>query len=345
MGEKGFDAAQRNADVFLSDDATVQLGVGKNMVAAIRFWSAAFRVLQRSPRPGQPRVSIATPTPLGDALLDNGQGWDPYMEDPATLWVLHWHLVSSVTDVPVWWSTFNDFPAVEFDDGQLTEFVTDEVFATSWTQPNVSSISKDVDCLLRMYAPRQARARQTTDDMLDSPFRDLGIIALAPGSQGRYRFVRGDKPGLTSEVITYICLDHLSRTDPHARTVTVSYLTHDPGTPGRLLKLTEDAMLHALQASAERHPELLSIASPAGAPQLALAADAASTASRVLHSHYARRQPGLPSDGRLVAGEAARAIVSKAKPKSKRYPNAVLEAQAKRDAANKSRKRRKAVVR
>jgi hypothetical protein len=33
------------SDVFTSDDATVNLGVGKNMVAAIRYWLTATKVI------------------------------------------------------------------------------------------------------------------------------------------------------------------------------------------------------------------------------------------------------------------------------------------------------------
>ncbi len=41
---KGFTEAARNPNIFLEADVTVTLGVGKNMVSAIRFWSSAFKV-------------------------------------------------------------------------------------------------------------------------------------------------------------------------------------------------------------------------------------------------------------------------------------------------------------
>lgn len=329
--KKGYVAVLDDPGVFVADDATVRLGVGKNMVAAIRFWASAFRVVERYPAPGNSRVAHARPTPLGRALLDEQDGYDPYFEDLATLWVLHWHLVSAVTDVPVWWSTFNDFTSLEFTEEQLTEFVTDEVLGTTWTPPNVSSITKDIDCLLHMYAPRTARARQGIDDVLDSPFRELSLMTPAPGAPGRYRFNRGPKPGLSPEVLVYACLDYVARNEPDARTATLTHLANDPGTPGRLLKLTEPAMHEAFLAVAERHEEV-GVTSPAGAPQLAFEGDPAEVAGTLLYRHYERRRPGLRA-APAVAGVRARGSVAdgRAKLRAKRYPNRAVAVQARLD--------------
>lgn len=327
--KKGYSAALDDPGVFLADDATVRLGVGKNMVAAIRFWTTAFRVLERVSAPDNPRVLHSRPTPLGRALLDEQGGYDPYFEDPATLWVLHWHLVSALSDMPVWWSTFNDFTSLEFSEEQLTEFVTDEVLATIWRAPNTSSIVKDVDCLLRMYAPRPVRGRQGIDDLLDSPFRELGIITAAPGSQGRYRFDRGSKPGLSSEIVVYACLDYMARNEPDARTATLTHLTNDPGTPGRLLKLTEDSMQKAFLSVAEMF-EQVSVSSPAGAPQLAFEGEPAEIASSLLHHHYSRRMPSLLPAPDAAGFEARGSDLPASSPKTKSFSNAVLKAQAER---------------
>ena len=334
--KRGYSAALEDPSVFLAEDATVRLGVGKNMVAAIRFWTAAFRVLEKYPAPGNSRLSHVRPTPLGVALLDEESGYDPYFEDLASLWILHWQLVSATSDVPVWWSTFNDFSPLEFSERQLADFVIDEVFATTWAPPNTSSIVKDVDCLLHMYAPRAARARQGIDDLLDSPFRELVLITEAPGTRGRYRFNRGTKPGLTPEVLVFTCLDYLSRFEPDARTATLTHLANDPGTPGRLLKLSEETMHQAMLVVAERH-QSVSVSSPAGVPQLAFDGDPADVAAALLHSHYSRRRATL-SIASNVAGLAARGSSGRAEvleSKRKRYPNKAIAVQADIDMARK----------
>ncbi len=304
--KKGYDNAVDDPDVFSRPDAPVRLGVGKNMVEAIKAWATATHVIARVPNPLRPRMSVALPTPLGRALLDEEMGLDPYLEDPATLWVLHWQAVSAITSLPVWWAVFNDFPALEFTDADLLRFCVEEVAATGWPQPNESSIQKDVDCLLRMYTVRSARARQTLDELLDSPFREIGLIQPTPAGRSTYRFARGEKPGLSAAVIAYACLDYLATTDPDSRTATLTRLSADPGSPGRLLKLPQETIQDALEEIARRVADIR-LAAPAGITQLALTIDPVHAAKTVLCLHYGERRPDLQRPGTDVAGLAARA--------------------------------------
>ncbi len=304
--KKGYDNAVDDPDVFNRPDAPVTLGVGKNMVEAIKAWAIATHVIARVPNPLRPRMSVALPTPLGRALLDEKMGLDPYLEDPATLWVLHWQAVSAITSLPVWWAVFNDFPALEFTDAELLRFCVEEVAATGWPQPNKSSIQKDVDCLLRMYTKRSARARQTLDELLDSPFREIGLIQPAPTGRNTYRFVRGEKPGLSAAAITYACLDYLATTDPDSRTATLTRLSADPGSPGRLMKLTQETIQDALEEIARKVTDIR-LATPAGITQLALSAAPAHAAKTVLCLYYSERRPAVQRPDTDVAGPFARA--------------------------------------
>ncbi len=302
---KGYDAAVADPDVFNRPEAPVTLGVGKNMVEAIRFWCLATHVIARAPKPGRPRISVALPTALGHALLGDEDGLDPYLEDPTTLWVLHWQAVAAPTLLPVWWSTLNDLSALEFTEPDLLRFCVDEVAATAWAQPTESSIQKDVDCLIRMYCSRPTRARQSLDELLDSPFRELGLLQPSPAGQGVYRFARGVKPTLSPAAITYACLDYVAMTDPHSKTVSLTRLTVDPGSPGRLLKLTEDVIEAALEKSAAA-VHGMRLARPAGATQLALDDDPTRLAKAVLWEHHHNRLPNLALPHVELAGPAAR---------------------------------------
>jgi hypothetical protein len=230
---------------------------------------------------------VSVPTGLGEALLGKN-GLDPYFEDPSTLWLLHWQAVSAGSMLPVWWTVFNDLPALEFADEDLRRFCEEEIGSTTWSQPNASSIKKDVDCLLRMYSNRELTGRQTIDDLLDSPFREIGLIVPSPTASHTHRFVRGLKPTLASPVIAYACLDYMARSEGTSRAVSLSRLTADPGSPGRLFKLTEDAILEALEVEVLNH-EALQLASPGGASQLIVDANPAETAQALMVQHHVRR--------------------------------------------------------
>ena len=90
---KAYGAAAEDPRVFDRDDAPIRIGVGKNMVRAIRFWGLAADLIDESSIRGQ-RAKRLVPTPFGDLLFGN-PGWDPWMEDPGTLWLLHWRLLRS----------------------------------------------------------------------------------------------------------------------------------------------------------------------------------------------------------------------------------------------------------
>src|SRR5512136_927312 len=62
------------------DDAMVTLGVGKNMVRAIRFWVDASNVAEPTKDAG---LQV---TDLGRDILGK-DGFDPYLEDVQTLWL------------------------------------------------------------------------------------------------------------------------------------------------------------------------------------------------------------------------------------------------------------------
>lgn len=303
--KKGYDAAAEDPDVFNQPNAPVTLGVGKNMVEAIRAWVTATHVAARVPNPSRPRTSVILPTPLGRALLDDKAGLDPYLEDASTLWVLHWQAVSAVSSLPVWWITFNDFTALEFTETELLRFCIEEIASTGWLQPKESSIQKDVDCLLRMYTRRDARARQTLDELLDSPFREIGVIQPAPAGRDTYRFVRGFKPGLSPSAIAYACLDYMATSDPGSRTASLTRLAADPGSPGRLLKLTEDVIQLALEEISHTVSGI-GIAAPAGALQLTLSKSPELLAKAVLWRHHRERRPNLGLPEPEIAGPAAR---------------------------------------
>lgn len=68
--KKGYDFV-KNGHNFNAQDAVVQLGVGKNMVASIRYWMKAF---------GMCRNDLLTDT--ARLLLDTGEGFDPLFGRP-----------------------------------------------------------------------------------------------------------------------------------------------------------------------------------------------------------------------------------------------------------------------
>jgi len=298
--KKGVDGAASDPGIFIREDAVVQLGVGKNMVRAIRFWGTAAKLLTTARNDARPRQPLVVPTRLGRALFDD-EGWDPYCEDPGTLWLIHWLLLAPKSSLPVWWIALNEFPGVEFSADELHDFVVDFTNGIGdWDDVQPSSIRKDVDCFLRMYTAATTQARTTGDDAIDCPFRDLGLVR--PASQRRhFRFVSGDKPGLPPQIALYAALDFIARTEHRAKTATLSRLVSEPGSPGRAFRLPEEVFAGLLETAAESVAGV-QLLTTNGVTQLAIDGPPNEIASEALRSHYAAGQ--LDGDATL-AGPAA----------------------------------------
>lgn len=307
-------AARDGEYIFNTDDAHHELGVGKNQARSMRFWLQAFRIIEEHKLEGR-RALAAEPTIFGDALLRDG-GLDPYLEDSGSWWLLHWMALSPGGYLPVWWTVFHTFQAVEFSAAQLIEHVQAQVDATSgWHQPrspNASTVKKDVLALLRAYAGTSgSRRRDTLDDDLDAPFVPLTLLRESDEA-GIFRFGIGPKPGLPAAVATFACFDFLSRTGNTARQVLIATLASEQGGPGRAFKLTERDLAEQLAGAAQLHPDLLAVTSTGGSEALSVLSGKpfGQLAAEILHAHYARLgadcdlplTPYLPTS-RLNAGE------------------------------------------
>lgn len=283
--KKAFDGVQQDRHIFNREDSTVLLGVGKNMVEAIKFWGIAFKVIEKVSQPGKKRESHVAPTDLGTALFDSTTGFDPYVENPSTLWILHWQTLSAPSILPVWRIFFNEYPAIEFTGAEFLRFADEQISGTTWKKPVTASIEKDFDCLIRMYSSKAARGRQTIDDLMDSPFRQLGLVIPSPSGPDTHRFALGEKPFLLDEVIVYSALDYLLKTDSNSKTITTTRLTSDSGSPGRIFKISEERINIAIE-NCVRTIEGLQIASPAGATQLVVDGDIHKIAYKVISQLY-----------------------------------------------------------
>ena len=281
---KAYATAALREHGFTEADAPVSMGVGKNMVRAIKFWGQAAKIITKDPQSANRRAPEMVPTWFGHSLFSD-DGWDPYMEDPGTIWLLHWMLLAPRCQLPVWWIAFNELHFVEFDDEALEVAVRGQLEASSLCPvPHRSSIRKDISALVRTYAPAARSGRSSLDDLLDCPLRELGLIG-ASGATGNFRFVLGAKPTLPDEIVLFATLDFLSRRPPPGKTVTLSQLANESGAPGRAFKLTETDLLRALEAPLSTLPGVSLMSSTIGR-QLSWKRDVSDAAVEVLHQYF-----------------------------------------------------------
>ena len=260
--KKGFDAALDDGDIFLRDNAITTLGVGKNMVRSIRHWCLAAGVLAENRDGG----TALRPTDLGTLLLAD-DGLDPYLEDPATLWVLHWQIASSRGRAATWFWTFSHFHEPEF----TREALTSALFKWAQTLPGKqvaeSSLKRDVEVFLRTYVPSRQSRGGIAEDSLDCPLVELGLITQ-PSDGHAYRFRRGAQHGLPDGILLYAVLRFWEAFSPTAETLALHDLARQPGSPGRLFKIDESSLVERLEGVERQTEGSLSYGETAGLRQL-----------------------------------------------------------------------------
>ena len=285
--KKAYNQSIEDGRIFSSDNATIKLGVGKNMVRAIKFWSIANKILQIE---GNGKNSIVTPTPIGRILFDDKKGLDPYLENPDTLWLLHWLLFAPPCKVPVWWIIMNEFSATNVDVENLTNDVISQITNISdWNTPSPKSIKKDVSVFIHTYSTR--REKLTMEDYLDCPFRQLRMIKQ--NSPKTIRFVFGKKYGISPAVTAFACLDFIDRLSIKSKTVSISRLATEAGGIGNIFKIHENELAEMLGSVCDEY-DLLSMQNINGAQHLVLGESAKKISSDMLTKIYRKKKNSIP---------------------------------------------------
>lgn len=232
-----------NAELFSDEErAMVRLGVGKNMVKAIRFWVQAAGIAA----PGQKGLRI---TDFGRELLSESEGHDPYLEDIQTLWLIHWKIASNATEPLFAWEFL-------LNRWQRSDIIRSEVLlsfmqeAARMQKPlSEVTLAQHFDTFLHTYVPTRSAKGDVREENLDSPLVELDLIQKIgekrSGDGGRleavYAFNREAKASISPELFIYCINDYwLARAGSGAEvTLSIRDITVKTGSVGQLFKLPE----------------------------------------------------------------------------------------------------------
>ncbi len=185
---------------FNNEDAVVELGVGKNMVNAIRYWMKAFGLTYENDKP----------TPLAERLLNDLDGWDPYLEDEATMWLLHYQLVTT-SRASTYGLIFNGLrrDKIEFTRTHFLNYAKRQAEIRG-ESVNENTIKSDFDVFVRMYYRPDAQAKER-DEGLTGLLTDLDLMRPPRPKREKeeaQHFVieNTEKPGLPNAILLYAML-------------------------------------------------------------------------------------------------------------------------------------------
>ena len=258
---KGFAAFQANADLFDDvDGATVTLGVGKNMVQAIRYWLRATQLIDHETN---------LPTTIGDYIFNYKSGVDPFLEDQGTLWLLHWLLASNTEMATTIAWFFSKYHKTHFDQNELraalSNYLQDEVKAAK--RPASKTLKNDISVLTRLYAKTQGNF--VAEDALDSPLSELGLISEP--NKSNYTSSPESRDDLPFQILGFAILQLMKARD--TKIIPIEELMHSAEnyvSPGSIFRLTESAFMVKLEELVRLNSNHFELRETAGLRQLFL---------------------------------------------------------------------------
>ncbi|MCY3630716.1 MAG: DUF4007 family protein [Bacteroidota bacterium] len=231
--KKAVNAVNNKDTIFHSDEAIVEFGVGKNMVRSIRHWALSTEVIERdadTKKQNSLRVSE-----FGEYLLGD-QGVDPYCEDVATLWLLHWLLCRSPRRSTLWHFIFGHWRGGALELRNLRPILKRWIDEREGNVPSDATLRRDFQCFRNTYiTPRLFDSH--VENIVAYPLISLGLLY----ENGGMVYLReGQSRSLPSEIFAYAVLDYWDREFFGMETISAQDLIIKQASPGQIFLLSEE---------------------------------------------------------------------------------------------------------
>ena len=236
---KGMKYVHSKPDVFVAKDENPMdvLGIGANMVKALRYWLQAVG-LTEEPNSGK---RVQTFTPLGQSVFTN----DRYIEELGTLYLLHYRLSSNKTDATAWYYFFNEFTMSEFSRDDFVDFLQRRIrMEDSDATVAIRSLNDDFSCIINTYLPRYKTSpnRVAPESNIDCPLGELGLIDILSKEKKTYRKAIPVASTISPWVALAIIVDQAGE----SKEISLNELLTAPCNIGKTLNLDAISMLDVL---------------------------------------------------------------------------------------------------
>jgi hypothetical protein len=218
------------------------LGIGANMVKAMRYWMVAVG-LTSEPTSGQ---RIQTPTELGKIINQN----DPFFEEMGTLWLFHnWLVKANDKQYPItdsesgtWWFFFNEFKVSDFTRDGFYKEITKFLRNTYEGEKPVRTIEDDFNCIIHTYMSRikSNPDKVKPEENIDCPLGELELLDYAGYTRDEYgkrvrtyRKVAPKKDTLHPLILLAVILDQANG----EKKVRIASIQNDNGNAGKAFNL------------------------------------------------------------------------------------------------------------
>lgn len=225
---KGMRNVNADPSVFMGTNGNPMdvLGIGANMVKALRYWLQAVK-LTSEPTSGHREQTF---TEFGQVVFDN----DPYMEEMGTLWLLHYMLSTNIDNATAWYYFFNEFKMTEFSKDDFVKQLTNYI-RINGEEVSERSLEDDYNCIINTYVPRikSSPEKVQPESNIDCPLGELGLIDISNKKEKLYKKSVPKKDTLHPLVLLAVILDQAKG----ETSIKISSIQNDVCNAGKIFNL------------------------------------------------------------------------------------------------------------
>lgn len=172
---KGMKYVYKKPNVFVDKNENPMdvLGIGANMVKALRYWLQAVGLTEEK-KSGQRTQKF---TDLGNSIYTH----DRYIEELGTLHLLHYKLATNKENATAWYFFFNEFFMSEFTKEDFVRSLENFVLINDENASvALRSLNDDFLCIINTYLSRYKVhiGKISPENNIDCPFGELGLIDI-----------------------------------------------------------------------------------------------------------------------------------------------------------------------
>ena len=183
------------------EGAILNLGVGKNMVLSIQYWLRAFGLIDEEKKL----------TKIAELIFSEKKGYDRYLEDEGTLWLLQ-YLLCSLDKASIYKIIFADYTreriSNEFDERQILNFIKLKIAETTNRETSENTLSSDFKVFIQSYFAG-IRTSKSLEDDFNSPLIELNLISSISRENGiiTYKLNKENRIDFPLEIFAYCLFD------------------------------------------------------------------------------------------------------------------------------------------
>jgi hypothetical protein len=236
---KGMGRIVAKPDLFVDKNENPMdiLGIGSNMVKALRYWLQTVG-LTEEPTSGR---RVQTLTTLGEQVYNN----DRYIEELGTLYLLQYQLAKQHEDATAWYFFFNEFNISEFTKEDFVQELQNYIMMSDQDSAvALRSLNEDFSCIINTYLPRYKSNpdKVSPENNIDCPFGELGLIDIANKKRKTYKKSIPSAKSINPWVVLSVIMDQAGGRDE----IGLSELLMKPCNIGKVFNLDVITMLDIL---------------------------------------------------------------------------------------------------